>query len=232
MVDIRFARLDETRLLGDPNLSLDAQERERRSRLRFVPDRMRYTLAHALLRQTLSAHADLPPDDWRFETEQAGKPLLSASQFESHGLHFSLSHAGSIAACAVTRLGPVGIDVEPLKNIEDIDSLIPTVLAKDEQQQLDDCDVLERQRRFLTFWTLKEAFVKALGSGLQFPLRQCRFSLNPLLASFDNCAEIDARQWAFDTQLIDKNDIISAALYCEPMRKPVFRYRYSRIDLF
>lgn len=227
-VDISIAHLDEAALLGGPNTAalamLGEDERERRSRLRFAKDRNAFALAHVLLRTSLSRHADLPPAAWSFERGSHGKPALSPAQMAAYGLHFSLSHAGAVAACAVTRIGAVGVDVEPPDRDIDIPALTSIALTTDEAAALAGLDAAAARRRFLIFWTLKEAYVKARGLGLSLPMQQCAFTLDP-----PRLAEPmeDRTGWTFDTRADGRRCIVSVAV-SNPQASPViFRYRYS-----
>jgi 4'-phosphopantetheinyl transferase len=83
------------------------------------------------------------------------------------GLHVSVSHSADRVAVALTRLGPVGVDVEEIGDL-DPDELAPLVLGPGERA--------EASREFFTYWTRKEAAVKATGDGLRVPLRDVRVS--------------------------------------------------------
>lgn len=233
-VSIGIARVEEAGWLGDPNSQheaiLDDNERERRSRLRFAHDRNLFTLAHLLLRVELSRHAGIAPAQWTFVRGPHGKPALAPALMAVHGLHFSLSHAGGMAACAVTRIGEVGVDVEPLDGNIDTDALATIALTADEQAAIADLDPQARRKRFLTLWTLKEAYLKARGTGLTQSMQQCVFRLGhdgrgpPQLAH----AGDDNGRWAFDTSAQERA-IVSVAVVGSPAGGVSFRYRYSRI---
>jgi 4'-phosphopantetheinyl transferase len=148
---------------------LDSEERNRVARFRFARDRNLYVRAHVLLRQVLSRHADVAPEDWRFEQGVDGKPALCRYHHPAlHDLHFNLSHCQGMAAMVVARGREVGIDVEHLDAMKDPDELAATILAPAEQTQWRRIgnDVLAQQRFLLERWTLKEAALKAHGSGL------------------------------------------------------------------
>lgn len=128
---------------------LDADERARARRFVFEGDRRAYVLAHALRRSLLAPHAGVAPAELRFETDAQGQPRLASDP----QLHFSLSRTPHIVACAVTRAGPVGIDVEPQENaMHDLTLLQPFVRSHGGD--------------FLAAWTALEAFWKAMGTGL------------------------------------------------------------------
>lgn len=132
--------------------------------------------ARALLRRTLSqARPDVAPDDWRFERDDQGKPHIAPGL---PPLSFSLTHCRGLAACAVAPAEiDVGVDAEPLdRRVE------PLRLARrfftgqeaDGLAAMTDDDA--RRGAFLKLWTLKEATVKALGTGIAGSLQGFAFA--------------------------------------------------------
>lgn len=77
------------------------------------------------------------------------------------GLHASVTHSGFLVGVALTRLGPVGLDVEAIRQID-----VPAVQASVLNDNEDAVDV----RSFLRYWTRKESVVKATGDGVLVPL--------------------------------------------------------------
>lgn len=95
---------------------------------------------------------------------EGGKPYLVSEP----GIHFSLSHSGDWAACAVSD-HPIGIDIERCApNRRDVASRF---FHKDEVRYLDSLPLYARDDAFYSLWTLKESFVKSTGRGLDMPLR-------------------------------------------------------------
>jgi 4'-phosphopantetheinyl transferase len=150
---------------------LAPDELQRRERLLRPADRHRMTVAYALARLVLAAHLGTDPEGIRFERTclhcagPHGKPQITGSE-----LRFSLSHSGDRVAFAVTRGVEVGVDVEELRPTLDLDGLADTVLAEKEASELAGMAADARLRAFLTYWTRKEAVLKATGEGLQVPL--------------------------------------------------------------
>ena len=140
---------------------LDPHERGRLAKLRLPADRARFVTAAALLRLVVAAELKADPADVRVDRScdrcggPHGKPRIPTS-----GLHVSVSHSGDLAAVALTRAGPVGIDVEA-KSPRDVDALTATVLSPSE--------VLTHPDDFYVYWCRKEAVVKATGAGLRVP---------------------------------------------------------------
>jgi 4'-phosphopantetheinyl transferase len=87
-------------------------------------------------------------------------------------LHLSVAHGGAWVVVAITALAPVGVDVEAITRELDVDGLAAQVLApaeRDVLRALEDADA--RRRALLTWWTRKEAVLKATGDGLRIDPR-------------------------------------------------------------
>jgi 4'-phosphopantetheinyl transferase len=89
---------------------------------------------------------------------------------------FNLAHSGGEAVIAVADGAAVGVDIELTKPIAEVESLARVVFSDDERRELElACDPVSA---FLNGWTRKEAYVKALGLGLEAPLTEITVSLS------------------------------------------------------
>jgi 4'-phosphopantetheinyl transferase len=136
---------------------LDAQERERLGRFRREVDAARYLAAHALTRVVLGDRLGRDPAHLVFDRtcrcgEPHGKPRVAG------GPGFSFTHAGAVVGVAVLDGGPVGLDVEPVRAMPDLDGVARHVGAPAEPAA------------FFRAWTRKEALLKATGDGLASPM--------------------------------------------------------------
>jgi len=156
---------------------LDADEAERHGRLLRESDRRDFLVAHALLRRVLSSYTDVAPGAWSFAANRWGRPEIAAPTAAA-SLRFSLSHTTGLVACAVGLECECGVDVETLGRRGDPLRVAPRVLATAELADLEAQPDSTRRERFLVYWTLKEALLKALGVGLTLPMRDLVFSLN------------------------------------------------------
>ena len=152
---------------------LDPLERERALRLRLRADRDSWVLAHALRRLVLGNWLDLPPAALRLVDRPGVKPVLLAPA--RHGLHFSHSRRRQLVAFAVTRLAPVGIDVEEIRPQSADFALLARHMVVTELE-MSAAASGERARSFFACWTALEAFWKAQGTGLATgnPRLRCR----------------------------------------------------------
>lgn len=144
---------------------LDAEETDRMARFLHIEDRMSYLTAHGGARLLLGRLVNQPAETLRFEPSAHGKPVLVAGPAN---LDFSLSHARGAVAVAAACL-PVGVDIEPLREVDDMDSISEIVLAAEEQKILRNAPAALRSRLFLRYWTLKEALLKAAALGFTVP---------------------------------------------------------------
>lgn len=174
---VRFSGSEEV----GPRLeaALSAAERERMARFRFDRDRHNYRVAHALLRGLLARELGCPPDALEFVHGPHGRPELAGQGHDRHGrtLRFNLSHTHGLVACGVCFEQDIGVDVEHIDRRVGLSDLARQVLATAELEDLDARSGEQQRRRFFEFWTLKEAYVKAVGQGIGAPLRSISFRL-------------------------------------------------------
>src|SRR5262245_28337828 len=143
---------------------LSASERERRDRFGRREDRRDYSLAHALLRLSLSRELDTSAGDLQFCSDTRGRSRLIQPVTE---LTFSLSHTRGLVAAAISTEAAVGVDVERIDAAVDHEAIARRHFSAREAMALTRCvDDDARRQRFFEIWTLKEAFLKASGVGL------------------------------------------------------------------
>ena len=148
---------------------LDEEERSRRERFRHGGRRRQYTLCRAALRALLCDRLGCRNDELSFRESERGKPHARLRGAPAP-VSFSVSHSGVHGLLAVAREGRLGVDVEQRVPRRDLDALIEAVLAPDERTELASTSGGDRIVRFYGLWTIKEALVKALGTGLQLDL--------------------------------------------------------------
>ena len=176
---------------------LSGDERERADRFRYAEHRQHYIVARGSLRRLLADRISVEPEAIQFSVGEHGKPRL-ASAHTAANLEFNLSHSGSLALYAFARGCPVGVDVELVRDIPDADDLAGRFFSAAEIAALRALQPGRRSLAFLACWTRKEAFIKALGVGLNCPLDLFDVTIDP-----DTPARItrigasaDARAWA------------------------------------
>lgn len=143
---------------------LNPAERERAARFATATLRQRFTVGRAMLRRLLAEHTGEAPERLAIEDDTNGKP-----QLVGRPLAFNLSHAGNHALLAIgpARLD-LGIDIEDLAAVGDVDALVTVCLSPAERQGFARfTDAATRRDSFLRLWVRKEACLKAIGQGLR-----------------------------------------------------------------
>jgi 4'-phosphopantetheinyl transferase len=156
---------------------LAAGEIARMERLRSRESRRLFGISHWLVRETLSHYDQRPPGAWRFILNAHGKPLIDQASGPSP-LTFSLAHTKGLAVVAVSKGSAVGADVERTDRCVRAQELVRRFFAPEEVQALGALPPDAMTERFFLHWTLKEAGLKALGTGLSLPLTAFAFRLS------------------------------------------------------
>lgn len=141
---------------------LSADEAQRTESIGSEPMRRAFVLARIALRALLGRYLCLEPASIRFTYGTRGKPAVCGSP----DLCFSASRSGAVAAFAICLNTPVGIDVEALRTIPQMDRVAERMFSQCERQQLSRCTPEQLHRAFLACWTRKEAYAKAIGDGI------------------------------------------------------------------
>jgi 4'-phosphopantetheinyl transferase len=179
LVDIVGVRLDAP---ADVSAALwqllSREERERAGKFRYAQHRQHYIVARASLRRLLAERLRIAPRAIEFVETKYGKPRL-APVHGAADVEFNLSHSGILALYAFTRGRAVGVDVELIREVPDIDDLAERFFSVTETALLRALPVDRRSLAFLACWTRKEAFIKALGLGLSCPLDAFDVTIDP-----------------------------------------------------
>lgn len=190
-LDIHAAQIGYLETLLDPD-ERSHVDRFNRNRLKA-----RWIVGRGRLKQILSRYCDYDAKRIRFAEVANGKPTLQIDQ-DAPRLHFNLSHSGDLGVVAITRVAPVGVDIEHVREIADLDGIAARFFSPDEQSQLGAIPASERQSAFFRCWTRKEAVIKATGEGLaarldSFAVSLSRQSTSRLLSYRDD--ERAAQEW-------------------------------------
>lgn len=148
---------------------LDDWEEERLRRLRRPEDQLLFALAHALVRALLSTLHPVRPPEWRLAPDPEGKPYVKLPS-PARDIHFSLSHTAGLVGCAACVGMPVGFDVEALDRRLDAEALAGRTMSHAEVTRWKDGPDASSAHGFLRYWTLKEALLKAVGTGIRLAL--------------------------------------------------------------
>ncbi len=195
-IDLAEVATGEARFLP----ALSADERQRAGRFHFERDRHRYTVTRGVLRMLLGSYLGADPAQLVFAYSKHEKPFLPPDATSNKpSIEFNVSHSGAVAMLAFSRERAVGVDVEMIRPDRDHAAIAKRFFSEHEQAQHAALPESERSHAFFRCWTRKEAFIKAIGSGLSMPLGQFDVSLRPseqngLLATRPDGRE--ASQWS------------------------------------
>ncbi|MCF8128657.1 MAG: 4'-phosphopantetheinyl transferase superfamily protein [Deltaproteobacteria bacterium] len=155
---------------------LSREERKRAQRFRFDRHRHRFVAQHGRLREILGGYLDIAPQEIRFQKGPGGKPAVAGG---NPMIRFNLSDSGGRALYAVAYGREVGVDVEVIRAKPKAAALVNRFFSPNEKAAFQKLDAREEPAAFFAGWTRKEAYVKAIGKGLRFPLDRFDVSLKP-----------------------------------------------------
>lgn len=163
-------------VISPPISCLSHDENAFSDRLRGREHRDRWIRSRRALRTIIAAQSGQQPADVRFEHGPFGKPRLAAPGRNTQPVHFNLTRSGDLCLIATCRDHPVGIDVELTGAHGGEDSIARQFFAPREAATIGGLTGARKHRAFLDIWTRKEAYTKAIGVGLQQPLRDLDLS--------------------------------------------------------
>ncbi|WP_124726730.1 4'-phosphopantetheinyl transferase family protein [Staphylospora marina] len=152
---------------------LSPDEAERADRFRFERDRDRYVTSRGMLRLLLAEYTGILPERLRFRYGTNGKPALVSST-GGNLIRFNLSHAGDWFVLAVSSDREVGVDVEPVREFPDADSVVERFFTPAETGRYLRLKEEKGWAAFFICWTRREAYLKATGEGLTGEMDESR----------------------------------------------------------
>lgn len=146
------------------------ETRERIQKFRFKEDSLRTLYGEILIRYISNAQFGLKNNQIHFAKNKYGKPYIMDSP-----LYFNISHAGDWVVCAID-FSEIGIDIEKIKEINF--SIAERFFSRHEYEDLIKKHTGQQLDYFYDIWTLKESYIKWLGTGLSTSLDSFRFEIN------------------------------------------------------
>jgi 4'-phosphopantetheinyl transferase len=157
---------------------LAPEEQDRARRFHFEHDKTHFVAARGILRTLIGRYLACSPDVVRFTYGKYGKPaLLHPSTTET--FQFNVTHTQGTALFAFCWGSPVGVDVEQLRPLSDTHQIAARYFSNDENKHFNTLPAAQTNEGFFNCWTRKEAFIKAVGDGLSYPLNQFDVTLRP-----------------------------------------------------
>lgn len=165
---IKFSKFYDQKDFYYSLLSID--EKERSNRFFNKDDGIKFSIGRAILRLELAAKLNLTPEELKFEYSEEGKPSTS------HKISFNVSHTKDYLALVIAdNIIELGIDIEKIDIQRDIDKLARKVFTQEELLEYANLTLKngdEKCKFFFQKWSIKEAILKAMGSGLLNPMEK------------------------------------------------------------
>ncbi len=154
-------------------------EMQTAKRFKFEQDRRRFFTTKIGLKILLAQYLNIAPQKLKFVTNAYGKPAL-----ENQSLQFNLSHTKNNILYAFYTHFPIGVDLEYMRKDLDFEGMANLVFHPTEIKKWSNLDKNQKIDAFFQLWTLKEAYIKAIGQGFSYPVKtlalpdtDCPFSL-------------------------------------------------------
>ncbi|MDY6898666.1 MAG: 4'-phosphopantetheinyl transferase superfamily protein [Cyanobacteriota bacterium] len=153
-------------LLENFILVLSEDELVRARRFHFEQHRQRFIAGRGILRSILSRYLNIEPSEINFGYEPRGKPFLE-HKLNENNLCFNLSHSQNYALYVMSLNNYIGVDLECINSTTDVVSLAQRFFSPSEFAVIESAPPEQQQQLFFRYWTCKEAYLKATGSGLK-----------------------------------------------------------------
>ena len=156
--------------------TLSQEEQQRAHHFKIPIHRTHFIVARGLLRAILSRYLLTEPHQLQIRLSPHGKPYLSTLSHEE-SLSLNLTHSKGLALYAISRGREVGVDLEADRPPNfDYNRIIKRILTAHEAVLFNTLSPAEQRQAFFACWTRKEAYSKARGKGLSFPLKHITVS--------------------------------------------------------
>jgi len=149
--------------------TLSAEERMRAGRFHFQKDQNRFIARHGMLRMILGSYMGVKAGELRFNYGKHGKPEFTETS-DKGIIRFNLSHSEGVALFAFACGYEVGVDVELIRDISEMEQIVDQFFSAREKAFFRALPHDMKKEAFFNCWTRKEAFIKAIGKGLSYPL--------------------------------------------------------------
>lgn len=176
-------------------------EKRRMSEIKSERRRLEFVCSRLLAKQSLVSEYGGPQNQWTIEVKPDGSLLVKRAD----GLSvpsISLSHSKGRVACAFADVEMLGLDIELLQARKNLPGLAEDILHPEEWDEFSGLDFDGKTRYFYAKWVVKEALGKALGCGINYPMREFLICADRLLKA-PQVWIADPQQWAFSQVFLD-----------------------------
>ena len=167
-IHIWSAILDQPDTIVDGYYSILSDNEQRKvNKYKSKKLRNEQIMSMGLLRVLIAKYTNYSLNEINFLYNEFGKPFLSPDS-KGNKLSFNLSHSGNIAVFVFSRNREVGIDVEKIKELTDMEGVVDLCFSESEKKWFNNLPPYKKEEMFYKIWTDKEAYIKAIGKGLSF----------------------------------------------------------------
>ncbi len=173
--------------------ALSGQEKGRMEFFNFEKVKQNYLVSQGVLRLLLGRYLEINANEIQLGRHAKGKPFCTQDQ----GLFFNISNSGGYCVFAFSRDGEVGIDLEEVRPLTDLEQMINKNFSFEEKLYIKQKKE-EELRRFFLLWTIKESYLKAIGEGMRIEPQKLDFRISGTdikLVSVNGMGDFD--DWIF-----------------------------------
>ena len=192
---------------------LSNDEKQRAARYRFDKHRHRFICGRGSIREILAGRAKCQPQSIRFEVNEFGKPSIHEPYYSRY-IQFNASSSERLGAIAISSGHSLGFDIEQIKpdNGQDYELIVKNEFTSDEYQWYEKQSAAKQDKAFYTLWTCKEAYLKALGIGLNGGLNSFSIDLHEDRAVVKYTNLESSHESSLFLYLIDTDEDVAACL--------------------
>ena len=173
--------------------ALTDTELERVSFFKFKKVQDNYIISQGMLRLLLSQYLNIPAKEIQLGRLKKGKPY----SIDNPELRFNMSNSGGKIIYSFSYEEELGIDLEKIRPLPDLEELIDKNFNSYEKKYITKLD-LEKENRFFKFWTIKEAYLKAIGVGMRLPPDNLEFSIENGVYKLESIKGVsESEDWIF-----------------------------------
>jgi 4'-phosphopantetheinyl transferase len=174
----RFALTPSSTVLDQFEKTLSQDELTRADRFRGPGLRARFIAGRGALRTILARYTGQSPESLEFAYRENGKPWLTG-QPGPQKLEFNLAHSHELALCGIVTNRVLGVDIEYMRPMQNGPAIIQRFFSPSERAEFLSLPEAGRFAAFYRGWTRKEAYLKAVGTGLATELDSFDVPLAP-----------------------------------------------------
>ena len=208
---------------------LTPAERVRHERYRHDRDRDMFLLGRAMARAVVGDTLGIAPTAWTWREGERGRPEVDQPVCP---VSFNLAHSGGLVVCALAHGASVGVDVEDRARAALDRNLVARYCSPAERADIDALGETGWQDRFLQYWTLKEAYLKARGLGIALPLSDLSFAVadGEARLTFERSLAGADPAWAFTLAPLGQRHYVAVAASTANGARPRFTLKPMASD--